>query len=148
MDFFKRLKKVCRKGEIKKCFDEYHDNFLVSDMLRKTLLVDDCEEYALFSTEERKEFIFHLFKSLCLGGKLCQYEDFLDVYLDTTKKIYKDLISVGKDQNGELRVTCLVYKIMNLELFPLDHVQNFCYVCIDPTKRTVNLFYHASEAYY
>jgi hypothetical protein len=63
---------VRSNGDIKKCLDEYYDNFLVSDQLRKCLLMQEFEEYDLFSATDRQEFIFHLFKSLCLGGRLCQ----------------------------------------------------------------------------
>jgi hypothetical protein len=92
--FFNRLKKpLTRRGEIKKCLDDYKDGFVVSDLLRKCLIMEESDEFSLFSEDDRKEFIFHLFKSLCLGGKLCQYEDRLDIYLESTRKIYKDLIS-------------------------------------------------------
>lgn len=79
-------------GEIKKCLDEYVNGFVVADHLRKCLIVEDDESYSLFSDQDRKEFIFHLFKALSLGGKLCQFEDTLQPYLDATKLIYKDLV--------------------------------------------------------
>ncbi|KAJ3010277.1 hypothetical protein HKX48_007499 [Thoreauomyces humboldtii] len=158
--FFDRLRPVeggpvVRKtGEIVKCLDEYHERFLVADELRRCLIVEEAETYALFGQEEREEFIFHVFKALCLGGKLCQYEDELEPYLNATKLIYKDLISVAKDpQTNKLRVSSLVYKVTGLDssvspLFPSEHPQNFCYVSIDPMKRTVSLLYHASDTYY
>lgn len=65
-------------GDIKKCLDEYYDSFLVSDQLRKCLLMREFEEYDTFSSQDRQEFIFHLFKALCLGGRLCQV--FIDNY--------------------------------------------------------------------
>lgn len=80
-------------GNIIKCFDEYTpEGFIVSDELRKCLIMPETENYTTFSKEDRKEFIFHLFKALCLGGRLCQYEDEIDPYLSVTKKMYKDLI--------------------------------------------------------
>ncbi|KAI9207555.1 uncharacterized protein BJ171DRAFT_277520 [Polychytrium aggregatum] len=157
LSFFDRLYEhgiVRKTGEIKKCFDEYHDGFVVSDELRKCLLMPEFETFALFSPEDRSEFIFALFKGLCLGGRVNQYEDFLDPYLDATKRIYKDLISVSKDSaTGQLAVASHVHRIDALDsalspLFPMEHPQNFCYVAIDPLRRHVNVFYHASDSYY
>ncbi|KAL2916999.1 hypothetical protein HK105_203431 [Polyrhizophydium stewartii] len=158
LDFFDRLttKGVIREstGEIKKCLDEYVDSFLVSDELRKCLLMPEYELYDIFTENDRREFIFHVFKAICLGGRLCQFEDELGPYLDVTKKLYKDLITVVKDpQTGRLRVASLIFKIKSVEssvspLFPFEHPQNFCYVSIDPIRRHVNLWYHASDAYY
>ena len=56
------------------------------------LLLEDSDDYDLYSDTEREEFLFCLFKHLCLGGTLCQYEDELEAYLKTTKLIYKDLL--------------------------------------------------------
>ncbi len=53
---------------------------------------EDSEHYYVVSRKERGEFLFRLFKHLCLGGELCQYEDTIDPYISTTKQIYKDLI--------------------------------------------------------
>ena len=95
LSFFNILKPniVRENGNIVKCLDEYYESFVVSDQLRKCLLMEEEELYSTFSELDRKEFIFHVFKSLCLGGTCCQYEDDLEPYLDATKKIYKDLIT-------------------------------------------------------
>ncbi|KAJ3114440.1 hypothetical protein HK100_001660 [Physocladia obscura] len=154
--FFDRLTTIAgvvrHDGSIKKCLDEYHDSFVVGDELRALLLMPENEHYDTYSEADRQEFVFHLFKALCLGGRLCQYEDEIEPYLTATKKLYKDLISVTK-QNGVLRVSSLVYKILKVDssvspLFPKQHPQNFCYLSIDPNKRHVNVFYHACDTYY
>ncbi|KAJ3173440.1 hypothetical protein HDU87_007601 [Geranomyces variabilis] len=145
---------IRRDGEIIKCLDEYHESFLVADELRKCLLVRDSDNYELFNDADRDEFIFCLFKALALGGKLCQYEDTLEPYLAATRAVYKDMISVAKDpQTQKLRVSSLVCRIVDVEsavspLFPIRHPQNFCYVSIDPLKRTVHMMYHASDTFY
>lgn len=57
------------------------------------MLIDkEYEYYSLYSEAEREEFIFRIFQLLVLGGDLCQYEDFLQPYLEITKIIYKNLI--------------------------------------------------------
>jgi hypothetical protein len=38
-----------------------------------------------FSTEERREFIFHVFRRLAIGGGLCQHEDDAGPYLAATR---------------------------------------------------------------
>lgn len=53
---------------------------------------EDSEHYYVVGREERREFLFRLFKHLCFGGELCQYEDTIHPYISTTKQIYKDLI--------------------------------------------------------
>uniref|UniRef100_A0A803YK24 Cilia- and flagella-associated protein 300 n=1 Tax=Meleagris gallopavo TaxID=9103 RepID=A0A803YK24_MELGA len=96
MSFFDRLYTegvVRENGVIVKCYDEYYDDILISDELRKVLLLEDSDHYDIFSESDRKEFLFCLFKHLCIGGTLCQFEDVLDPYLETTKALYKDLVS-------------------------------------------------------
>uniref|UniRef100_A0A8C6E6B4 Cilia- and flagella-associated protein 300 n=1 Tax=Moschus moschiferus TaxID=68415 RepID=A0A8C6E6B4_MOSMO len=97
MSFFNRLydEAIVRdNGYIVKCLDSFCDPFLISDELRKVLLLEDSEKYEVFSQPDREEFLFCLFKHLCLGGALCQYEDVINPYLETTKLIYKDLVRI------------------------------------------------------
>jgi cilia- and flagella-associated protein 300 len=135
--------------------DEYVGTFLVADELRQALLVPDSEGYSIFSEADRQEFIFHLFKSLVLGGGICQYEDSIEPYLQVTRKLYKDLICVKKEANtGKLVVASHVFKLLALApgsfspLFPMEHPQNFAFLSIDPIKRHIHFLYHASQSYY
>ncbi|XP_065738914.1 cilia- and flagella-associated protein 300 isoform X2 [Phocoena phocoena] len=116
---------VRENGHIVKCLDSFCDPFLISDELRKVLLVEDSEKYEVFSQPDREEFLFCLFKHLCLGGALCQYEDVLNPYLETTKLIYKDLDSVG-----------MCYPSTK------SHEQTFSYFIVDPIMRHVHVLYH------
>ncbi|ELK16513.1 65 kDa Yes-associated protein [Pteropus alecto] len=115
MSFFNRLydENIVRdSGHIVKCLDSFCDPFLISDELRKVLLVEDSEKYEVFSQPDREEFLFCLFKHLCLGGALCQYEDVLNPYLETTKLIYKDLVSVRKNpQTKKIQITSSIFKV-------------------------------------
>jgi hypothetical protein len=77
LEFFDRLvdNKVVREGgQIRKCIDEYKDEFIISDELRKVntqpssivyfilckkvMIMDEDESYDMFSEQDRKEFIF------------------------------------------------------------------------------------------
>uniref|UniRef100_A0A667HY58 Cilia- and flagella-associated protein 300 n=2 Tax=Felidae TaxID=9681 RepID=A0A667HY58_LYNCA len=115
MSFFHRLydEDIVRDdGHIIKCLDSFCDPFPISDELRKVLLVEDSEKYEIFSQADREEFLFCLFKHLCLGGALCQYEDVLNPYLETTKLIYKDLVSVRKNpQTKKIQITSSIFKV-------------------------------------
>lgn len=43
---------------------------------------------------------------------MCQYDDNVTEYLESTKTLYKDLVSVAKDSDsGEIKPLSLVFKI-------------------------------------
>ncbi len=79
--------------------------------------MEESEHYTAFVEKERNEFIFHLFSRLCIGGAVCQYEDYVTEYLNTTKLLYKDLVSVSKDsESGELMVMTLALEIKSIDV--------------------------------
>nr|XP_020651668.1 uncharacterized protein C11orf70 homolog [Pogona vitticeps] len=153
MSFFDRLYSegvVRENGNIVKCFDEYHNDILIADELRKVLLLEDSDHYNLYSHTDREEFIFCVFKHLCLGGALCQYEDDLGPYLETTKALYKDLVSVQKDpETKEINIISTVFKVCAYDANGLcypssnSHEQNFAYLIVNPLKRHVYVLYHS-----
>nr|XP_046273692.1 cilia- and flagella-associated protein 300 isoform X2 [Scatophagus argus] len=133
-------------GHVVKCFHDVYPDF---DELRRMLLEEDSEHYYVVGREERGEFLFVLFKHLCLGGELCQYEDTIDPYISTTKQIYKDLISVQKDpESKKISVVSTVLKVYAHDesgrCYPgrREEEQTFAYLIVDPFKRHVTLFYH------
>ncbi|CAL1533994.1 unnamed protein product [Lymnaea stagnalis] len=153
MSFFDKLMdgEIAREsGEIKKCYDEFQEDFTISDNLRQLLLNEDSDVYCEFNEKEREEFLFVLFSHLCLGGRLCQYEDNLQPYLDITKSVYKDLISVQKNPDTkELSIISHVFKVYCYDdqdsmYFPSKkkHLQDFAYLIVDPLKRTVVCLSH------
>lgn len=153
MEFFDRIYQeglVRQSGSICKCYDEQIEDFLISDELRKMVLSDESDFFDLFTENERQEFIFQIFKHLCVGGPVCQYEDEVGPYLDTAKFLYKDLVSVHKDTNTkELVVSCIVLKVNlwvdDVMMYPSDqpHEQSFAYFVINPIKRHVIVWYHS-----
>ncbi|KAJ0003304.1 hypothetical protein NQD34_008402 [Periophthalmus magnuspinnatus] len=134
-------------GHIVKCFHEVYPDY---DELRQMLVDEESEHYPIISPGERQEFLFRLFKHLCLGGELCQYEETIEPYISTTKQIYKDLISVQKDQ--ETKKISVVTTVLKVSAFnesgpcfpgrPEEEEQTFAYLIVDPFKRHVTLFYH------
>ena len=153
MDFFNRLFRqglVRESGMIFKCFDEYVEGFTISDELRKMHLMEESDNYDVFPENEKEEFLFRIFKHLCLGGDICQFEDNVNPYLETSKAIYKDLVSVYKDADSkQLKTRSHVFKISALDLdgeaiYPSGnkHEQSFAYLVLDPLKRNVFVWYH------
>ncbi|NXY49914.1 CF300 protein, partial [Ceuthmochares aereus] len=152
MSFFDRLysEGVFREtGEIVKCYNDYYDDILISDELRKVLLLEDSDHYDIFSQSDRKEFLFCLFKHLCIGGTLCQFEDVVGPYLETTKALYKDLVSVRKNpETKEIHIISTVFRVSAYDnnglCYPSSksHDQTFAYMVVDPCKRHVHILYH------
>ncbi|KAM8975358.1 cilia- and flagella-associated protein 300 [Pelodytes ibericus] len=144
---------VRESGHILKCLDEHVGDFCISDELRKVLLQEDSDKYAIFSQPERAEFLFLLFKHICLGGALCQFEDTVDPYIETTKSIYKDMLSVQKDpESKKINIISAVFKVTAYDehgvCYPSKrpHEQTFAYLIVDPLNRHVNVLYHCFGA--
>ena len=57
-DKFTEANIVRESGAIKKCLDEYYESIVVSDELRKCLLLEESDNYDVYSDKERNEFIF------------------------------------------------------------------------------------------
>lgn len=155
MRFFDRLKDLKNgillcDNVIRKCLETYVDDFLITDKLRLMLLDKESDQYNLYSESERNQFLFCLFKHLCIGGEWCQYEDNIKQYLDITQTIYKDLISVQKEPESDMifissQVLKVVAKDKNgTAIFPVnpDHQQNFAYLIINPCSRRVTVLSH------
>ena len=61
VDIFDRIidKGIAREsGHIKKCLDEYYEDILIADELRKLLVLEESDNYEIFSDKERNEFLF------------------------------------------------------------------------------------------
>lgn len=146
---------ICNEetGYIKKDFDEYVDDIQISDKLKQALLMEESDCYCAFSEAIRKEFLFHIFKRIVIGGSLCQYEDTIFEYLTMTKNFYKDLVSASKDPDSkEIYIRSTVVEITDIEKQNIyktkNHPQNFFYVIIDPYQRCVHLWYHKWVAFW
>ncbi|KAI4497237.1 hypothetical protein M0802_007721 [Mischocyttarus mexicanus] len=161
MSFFDKLRNpdkgiISSSGVIRKRYDREIHDFLVSDKLREMLLDKESDQYDLYSEDERNEFIFRIFQMLVLGGSLCQYEDTLEPYLNTTKLIYKDIIRVQKRKNSDkLSIGTTVLKVTakdnnNQGYFPNNdsfNIQNIGFLLIDGNQREVTTFLHQFGGY-
>ncbi|XP_061653653.1 cilia- and flagella-associated protein 300 isoform X2 [Phyllopteryx taeniolatus] len=138
---------VAPSGHIGRCF---HDVYPDYDKLREMLQDEDSENYHIMGSAERGELLFRLFKHLCLGGELNQYEDTVEPYISVTKKLYKELISVQKDpESKKIGVVSAVLKVHvydeSGQCHPgrRDEEQTFAYLMVDPYKHHVTLLSHS-----
>ncbi|RUS16513.1 hypothetical protein BC937DRAFT_91129 [Endogone sp. FLAS-F59071] len=139
----------------------------VLDELHLLMLDPSSPKRDVFGEADRREFIFHVFRALYLGGDLCQYDDDAGSYFEVTKRIYREMIclivhlttSVQKDpQSDKLEIRSPVFKIVSVTLhqcgneatplFPIEHSLNFCYLTVDPVRRLVTVWYHAAPEYF
>ena len=76
---------------------------ILGDKIRQAWLWEDTEDIegweALHQPKYQKEFIFNLFMHLQIGGAVNQWDNNLAPYLNTAKLLYKDLITVAKDND-------------------------------------------------
>lgn len=137
-------------GSIQKCFDNYIDDLQLADELGNALVDEESEHYTLFDDDDRDEFLFRVFRHCCIGGGMCQFEDAIAPYLDATKKIYKDMLAVRKnDETGKIEIVSQVFDIRAVKcqektapsLFLTKSPYSFCYVVLNPVKRQVVLWY-------
>jgi len=150
---FDRLSKagVVREetGSIVKCFDNYIQDMQIQDKLRECLLDEDSENYTLFTDEERDELLLRLFQHCVLGGGMCQYEDEIQPYFKATKVLYKKLLAVRKhEETGKIEVVTRVFSLRSIKagktdpaLFPSRSPYSFCYLFVNPVKRTLSVWY-------
>ncbi|KYN32340.1 Uncharacterized protein C11orf70 like protein [Trachymyrmex septentrionalis] len=161
MSFFDKLKDpdnriIYNSGTICKRYDSQIEDFLISDKLRGMLLDEESEEYNLYSEYEKNEFVFRIFQMLVLGGTLCQFEDVIQPYLDITRKIYKDLIRVQKQNtSNDLFVSTLVLEVVakdstGQDYFPFNsnNRQNIAFLLINANSREITTFIHQYGGYY
>ena len=144
--------------------------FPVGDELRAFLL-DEANgnfENQLVAPENRREFLWKIFEHLVLGGASCQYEDSLSPYENTTKAVYKSLVRAKKKEETDgdetnaavvsdvyliksvsVSASCATETETEVQLFPKPgHKQNWCYLCVDPWRKHVTVWYHGYVPYW
>jgi hypothetical protein len=144
-DKFSENSIIDSRGYISKVMPDYKDGIEICDKLRESFYMEESESYEIWSSEDRNEFLFRILMHLSLGGSVCQYEDFISPYLEMSKSLYKDLLTVEKDPaTSELKIVSRVYQLFNNSSLALhsdeDHIQNFFYLIIDPRNRHVKVW--------
>jgi hypothetical protein len=100
MDMFDQLKDapepILRSGtwDIVKCFQDERDGFIIQDRLRELILAaEDSDNAGVIEEADQQQFLWLIFEHLVLGSSMNQFEDSAEVYVDLSKRLYKDLVT-------------------------------------------------------
>merc|ERR1712039_68907 len=148
MSFLNRFEEcgaIGKSGHIRGRLEEDFEGVPIVNLIREIILMDESELYDAFSEQDRKEFLFKIFQHVVFGGASNQWEDHVEEYFKVTKAIYKDLLSVRRNDTGDVEVMSTVANILTLggggALFPKESPLNFCYVILDPIMRHLRVWY-------
>ena len=147
MDFFDRLDEndISYNGHIRGCFEEIYDGLSVQDKLREMLVNEDSENSGLFSEKDKKELIYVLFRTLVVGGSMCQPDTRTERYLEMTKSLYRDLLTVYKaPTTGAVTVSGKVFLLHGADGLELhrhaDKPFHTFLVIIEPMRKEISVF--------
>ena len=147
MDFFDRLDEhdITHNGSIRGCFEEIFDGITINDKLREMLLnIEESENSHVYNESETKELIYQLFRIVAVGGSMCQPDTNMERYMEFTKNLYRDLLTVYKNPtNGEIKVSGRAYSLLSIggiELFSHSEKElaNRLIVVIDPLRKEIS----------
>jgi len=148
MSFFNKFEEIGAigpSGHIRGRIEEDYEGVPILNLLREVMLLEDSDLYDTFSPQERKEFLFRIFQHLIFGGASNQYEDHVEEYFKVTKAVYKDMLTVRRNDAGDVEVLSIAAAISSLgeggTLFPKESPLNYCYVILDPLSRHVRVWY-------
>lgn len=136
-------------GHIRGRIEEDLDGVPICNIIREIILCEESELYDTFSEADRKEFLFRIFSHLVFGGASNQWEDHVEEYLNVTKAVYKDLLTVRRNDTGDVEVLSHVCALRSLghggQLFRHENPLNFCYIIADPLMRHIRLWYFSFQ---
>jgi len=164
MGFFDALETdglLAPNGYLRKCANDRVAGVEIDTLVTDLLLLGDDSEYAgSFSSEARAEFLFQLFHLIFIGGAMHQRDEDCLGYLEQTKAMYKDLLTVHKKAStGKVEVTSRVFQVslapaaaakgQGAPLFPggvPDHSR--CFVVVDPVRRYATAVYSNYKSFW
>merc|ERR1719421_1938985 len=148
MNFFNKFEDIgaiSHTGHIRGRLEEDWEGVPILNLCREAIMMEESELYDAFSVKDRKEFLFRIFSHVLFGGASNQYEDHVEEYFKVTKMIYKDLLTVRRNDSGDVEVVSLVYEVVSFgeggRLFGHENPTNFCYAILDPIMRHVSVWY-------
>merc|ERR1719281_194066 len=121
---FEECGAISHTGHIRGRIEEDFEGVPIVNLIREAILLEDSELYDTFSEKERKEFLFRIFSHLVFGGASNQYEDHVEDYFKATKEVYKDLLTVRRNDAGDVEVLSNIASILSIgeggTLFPKE----------------------------
>ena len=135
-------------GYLRKCMPETYDNVESDNLIVDMMLNPDSENLAVYTQAQKAEFIYHLFKLFFVGGAMHQRDDYANEYLETTKALYKELLTVHKSaRTGKIEISSQIFEVAKandaaeFKLYDREHPHNKCYVVVDAVKKLATVVY-------
>merc|ERR1719235_559642 len=111
---FEECGAISHTGHIRGRIEEDWEGVPILNMVREAIMMEESEIYDAFSVKDRKEFLFRIFSHVLFGGAQNQYEDHVEEYFKVTKEIYKDLLTVRRNDSGDVEVLSTVSSIVSI----------------------------------
>jgi len=134
---------------LRKCMNDRVGGVEIDTLVGDLLLNEDSEHAGVLTAAQKAEFIYGLFRVLFIGGAMHQRDEDVIAYLEQTKFLYKELLSVHKKAaTGKVEITSRVFEAgpsaaqqatgRGGALFPGGVVEHCkCFVVVDPVKKYV-----------
>ena len=144
MGFFDRIQEaglVAQTGYIRQMAEETIDGVAVNDAVRDALVNRESDHFELFSADDRDEFIFLVFLFCAVGGAMCQQEDNWQPYLDATRALYRELVSVHRaTASGDVEVSSTVLRLRGQGICDEESPFSFAYLIVDPKVKHATIW--------
>merc|ERR1719265_2496628 len=114
-DKFEEIGAISHTGHISGRIEEDFEGVPIHNLIREAILMEESELYDTFSKEDRKEFLFRIFSHVVFGELYNHFEDHFEEYFKVTKQLYKDLLTVRRNDSGDVEVASLVYEVLDLQ---------------------------------
>jgi len=145
MGFFDPLESeglLAPNGFLRKCMNDRVHGVDIDTLVTDMLLNEESEHAHIYGEAQRNEFLFRLFQLLFIGGAMHQRDEDVLAYLEQTKLLYKDLMTVHKrSATGKVEITSRVYAVRPTAtgrctaLFPGTVELSHCYIIVDAAKK-------------
>ena len=147
-DVLERENMMGSNGYLRKCMPETYDNVESDNLISDMMLNPDSENLSVYTQAQKAEFIYHLFKLLFVGGAMHQRDDYATEYLETTKALYKQLLTVHKSgRTGKIEISSQIFEVTKADdagefkLYNREHPHNKCCVVVDAVKKLATVVY-------
>jgi len=161
-DFLETKGLVAPNGYLRKCMNDRIGGVDIDTLVTDWLLNEESEYAGIIDEASKNEFITQVFHLLFIGGTMHQRDEHATEYLEQTKSLYKELLTVHKaSASGKIEITSKVYLIkpktdgmnasddnMKSSLFPGVPEHCRCFVIIDPVKKYATTVYSNFKSFW
>jgi hypothetical protein len=159
-DFLETKGLVAPNGYLRKCMNDRINGVDIDTLVTDWLLNEESEYSNIIDENSRNEFICQLFHLLFIGGTMHQRDENITSYLEMTKILYKELLTVHKaSSTNKIEITSKVYCIKTKDnetgadlssstLFPGVPEHSHCFVIVDPVKKYATTIYSNFKSFW